>query len=586
KIMSLRKVLMDEHSKVINDFEQSNKQLDLYKGMSSGEKYNEVVYKPLIKDGMEVEWDNKELKIDSREQKDKYITELVDIEDFVENQEEFTKALFNKGLNQIISNKSLLNNSIIAWNFLNSYEQISERYKRSKKLLELREILDKNKILENIKELNFSKMKEETNIKFEVTEVEQIQNNIISQQGNANELSKVVHQLNNMREQLLKQFEKVLSKTDDKNVECPFCGYDWSTFETLLEGIKSKKENLQKYYDKATDSLEIMVADLYKQHINKILKEIEEELNNEKFNIDKDFFQQLKKAISSEDKIKRFRDWCKNNDIDISSYVNKEFNQHITDIDSRIEALANYLLRCKMKVKDNYTETSDKFQRFEYLYKNIFKNQSEDIKKITKQALDEKKKYINYVFYRRNTTMIETEEKRNTRLKMIKNKLEEKSIELKKISDVYDSEIRKHWNKIMKDIEIPFYIYSGKIIQEYQKGLGIFIEEAPDGEAKTIKFVSDNEYDHDAINYLSSGQLSALVISFTLALNKVYGNDSLDIILIDDPVQTMDEINMASLTELLRNEFSHKQIIISTHEEDVSRYLRYKFKKYDLKAMK
>src|SRR5699024_12276307 len=55
KIMSLRKVLMDEHSKVINDFEQSNKQLDLYKGMSSGEKYNEVVYKPLIKDGMEVE---------------------------------------------------------------------------------------------------------------------------------------------------------------------------------------------------------------------------------------------------------------------------------------------------------------------------------------------------------------------------------------------------------------------------------------------------------------------------------------------------------------------------------------------------
>src|SRR5699024_7290299 len=92
KIKSQRKVLIDEQSKVINDFEQSNKQLDLYKGMASGEKYNEVVYKPLIKDGMEVEWDNKELKIDSREQKDKYITELVDIEDFVENQEEFTKA--------------------------------------------------------------------------------------------------------------------------------------------------------------------------------------------------------------------------------------------------------------------------------------------------------------------------------------------------------------------------------------------------------------------------------------------------------------------------------------------------------------
>src|SRR5699024_4858991 len=127
-------------------------------------------------------------------------------------------------------------------------------------------------------------------------------------------------------------------------------------------------------------------------------------------------------------------------------------------------------------------------------------------------------------------------------------KLEEQIGELRELLNVYDQEIRKHWNKVMKDIEIPFYIYSGKIIQEYQKGLGIFIEEDPNGEARSIKFVSDNEYDHDAINYLSSGQLSALVISFTLALNKVYANQSLDLILIDDPVQTMDEINMASLT--------------------------------------
>ncbi|OTO21445.1 hypothetical protein A5875_002826 [Enterococcus sp. 3H8_DIV0648] len=95
-------------------------------------------------------------------------------------------------------------------------------------------------------------------------------------------------------------------------------------------------------------------------------------------------------------------------------------------------------------------------------------------------------------------------------------------------------------------------------------------------------FVSSSENDHDAINYLSSGQLSGLVIAFTLALNKVYEQKALDILLIDDPVQTMDEINVASFVELLRNDFNHKQIILSTHEEDISKYIRYKFSKYNL----
>lgn len=90
------------------------------------------------------------------------------------------------------------------------------------------------------------------------------------------------------------------------------------------------------------------------------------------------------------------------------------------------------------------------------------------------------------------------------------------------------------------------------------------------------------KFDHDAINYLSSGQLSGLAIALTLALNKVYGEKSIDLIMIDDPVQTMDEINIASLTEILRNEFKEKQIIMSTHEEEVSRYIRYKFAKYNL----
>ena len=54
--------------------------------------------------------------------------------------------------------------------------------------------------------------------------------------------------------------------------------------------------------------------------------------------------------------------------------------------------------------------------------------------------------------------------------------------------------------------------------------------------------------------------------------------------LIDDPVQTMDDINTAGFVELLRNDFSDRQIILSTHEQMLSNYVRYKFKKFNIDA--
>ena len=79
---------------------------------------------------------------------------------------------------------------------------------------------------------------------------------------------------------------------------------------------------------------------------------------------------------------------------------------------------------------------------------------------------------------------------------------------------------------------------------------------------------------------MSSGQLSKLSIAFTLALNHKYAQNNL--LLIDDPVQTMDEINMSVFIDLLRYEFVNRQIFISTHEDHTSPYFRYKFSKAGL----
>jgi len=136
---------------------------------------------------------------------------------------------------------------------------------------------------------------------------------------------------------------------------------------------------------------------------------------------------------------------------------------------------------------------------------------------------------------------------------------------------------QKYADQTISEIELIFHIYSGRLIQNYQRGLGLFIE-SRDG--KQLKFLTAENSDHDAVMSMSTGQVSALSLAFFLSLNKVYSDVAL--ILIDDPSQSLDEVNVASLTDLLRCELKHCQLIVSSHEEDISAYMRYRFNRAGL----
>lgn len=69
--------------------------------------------------------------------------------------------------------------------------------------------------------------------------------------------------------------------------------------------------------------------------------------------------------------------------------------------------------------------------------------------------------------------------------------------------------------------------------------------------------------EHDVLYTMSSGQLSAVLLAFSLVLNKIYSGQEFNTLFIDDPIQCMDDINMISFVELLRREFADAQIIIS-----------------------
>jgi DNA repair exonuclease SbcCD ATPase subunit len=71
---------------------------------------------------------------------------------------------------------------------------------------------------------------------------------------------------------------------------------------------------------------------------------------------------------------------------------------------------------------------------------------------------------------------------------------------------------------------------------------------------------------HDAIPVLSSSQLNSFAVSLFLALNLALPSLKLKLTMLDDPLQSLDSINLLGLVDVLRRFRQHRQIFLSTHE--------------------
>jgi DNA repair exonuclease SbcCD ATPase subunit len=71
---------------------------------------------------------------------------------------------------------------------------------------------------------------------------------------------------------------------------------------------------------------------------------------------------------------------------------------------------------------------------------------------------------------------------------------------------------------------------------------------------------------HDALPILSSSQLNSFAVSLFLALNLGLPSITLSLVMLDDPLQSLDSINLLGLVDVLRRFSEHRQLIVSTHE--------------------
>ncbi len=380
----------------------------------------------------------------------------------------------------------------------------------------------------------------------------------------------IISKLNEARFSLSEAYGRFKDISNSKKT-CPYCNTVFSTEAELADGFEDVAKMLEDEDGKDSNRIEGLKKE-FCEEIDKVRPVIENflgDLNNE----------------------------------NVNSYISKsmEYRRFVKD-SGRVKKveLLNTLLRTSGYVEQGEVFESDIQRVLSSLLINISNPEFDDLVKqynmaslleeygdyldgkvnsISIEEISHKRDYLTQLICEKNN--IELQELKNELRGLIikKKKLENAKAKLGKLKHIYESNLKDYRKATVESLRIPLLIYTGKILQDYQNGLGVFIDE--DG----MRFLSNGEAKHDILNTFSSGQLAGFVLAFLFAMNKQYikeKEDDIGFVLIDDPVQTMDDINIASLIEVMRNDFGDKQIILSTHEADKENYILYKFLKYGM----
>ena len=499
-----------------------------------------------------------------------------------------------------------------------------------------------------------------------------------SLRNNASQVDKNLSELRQLRSNLGNKFDELRHRHIDEN-KCPFCNSQFQTFEELKQAYDSYKNYLTEISSQS--SLQLQEAQLLlNERIQQLKQKIIDEINSLSIDVDKNLLDRLQKLKNSYQSYSQnvegfktfiqsytimvpyelgrleFKDYNQQHQLNWQEFQSKlvvdddvyslldnnslrnikeelevlreEFPElqfetyqlesssyskiNIAMIDSRLLELKNAI---HSAVDNKYAINENLIADTENIFPTYFQSKVEVLEDIRIGDLENKKLYLD-----RQHKLVQ-----NQQLQDLSSQIETLRItveRLEEINTIYKEEVKQFKIDIVKKLRIPFFIYSAKMLQNYQQGMGIFLthkkttnsdngkvaiirfksdtnnkttidkeetttDEATGNQVKTIKkitktiirFKSDSNNDHDAINQLSTGQLAVVSLAFTLSLNTMFKlSDNLNFLMIDDPVQDMDAMNVLSFIEILRHGIIDKyQIILSTYSDLNALFMGYKF---------
>ncbi|MCW8112958.1 AAA family ATPase [Yersinia intermedia] len=474
------------------------------------------------------------------------------IKNLITNKEQLRIIIDNARIENFITrNENLLAEVIKVGHHIESYPELTQKNKTNNGVNLSLGILRKKE--DSITQEDIDKIK--SHVKLDIIDFKkrlQLRDNYRNAIGKKNI---ILVNINQSRKKLTEEHQKATSLSE-KN--CLLCGHDWITKDLLLAAIDIKTKSLESSLDDIGKLLQTELNELNKSKDAEIQRLVETQAQ---LKFDKELFDSLQKSESIFEKINKVNERL--------LQIGISYPQTFTDTPEEIELRKQSLISLIRQQKKNELITLP--EDWESVLNESFAT-PDDVFNIDLEQINRKEKYFLY----------KKSEANNLRLKALKKELKD-LLDLNKAITNAKQKIttlkeqltilnRDYSKKTISDIELTFHIYSGRLIQNYQRGLGLFIDE---GNGDRLRFCTAEKSEHDATMSMSSGQLSALSLAFFLSLNKVYAKSPL--VLIDDPAQSLDEINIASLSDLLRCELRNRQLILSSHEDNISSYLRFRF---------
>ncbi len=517
----------------------------------------------------EFEWDKNEVDFDKMPYSDIVNSEdgiLTRIQNLLSHKEEFLKYRHNRILNRCIDDEQTLRWFYYYEGFRNRVDTIRDErefYNEVKEFKQWFEDFEFERIAGDFFDLPTFLKVEHSSISF-FSEYKKQLASLRQSWKESTSIEKIHAKIQTARDSLLSHLEGS-SSSELGETKCSLCGTEFSEHQELLTNIKQYGEELEKYHSELGKRIANEIEEFLKLVREKVIPELERiisELLYQPKYFEMDFFNP--ETFLRVDQFKR--------SLDRLNFSLDDYYAKVADKEADWQELVMYLESQRQLVAMD-SISSD----FDNVFRDFFDSKKELVERMTAERIEDKRKYLAWRHSVFQSESLKLKQEKYSVISDQYNKLNDYAVKLKRLITTMQESLSWYNHELIKDVELLFHIYSGRIVQDFQGGLGLFISNKGNNK---IKFVSRPDRTYDAMFSMSTGQLCALVLSFTLALNQKYSKAKL--ILIDDPVQSMDDINTAGLVEVLRNDFRDRQVLLSTHEQMMSTYMRYRFEKFGM----
>lgn len=371
------------------------------------------------------------------------------------------------------------------------------------------------------------------------------------------DINNLLHSRNEMISIINAKGETVVDNT------CPLCGQKYDSFQELSQRIEEQSNSIQSHLSDTNRAIQLQFDQLLTFLLENIVRPAD------------DYFKSI--GITKEQR----------------QFYNR-LRTSVPQIESTLQTLVR---RLKIKIDDTLSVEEIRLsimEQLSYLHKDIpsdvnmqrlqsiYNSYARFIKSecLNENDINIKRNFLISEFFKKRSKILEEQRYRLAKEETRHDRLKELQANLNALKGELTTMRQTYYSKLLNDIKILFYIYSGRIMQTNYFGRGLFIK--PDDKCKHIIFTTSGSDDNevDALYNMSSGQLVSLAVALVLSLNKLYSQNTL--LAIDDPIQTIDDINLWGLIETLRHDFRDHFMLLSTHEADYGGLLSYKFRKFGI----